>query len=133
MSLGSKAAGDLGNLYTAALPAWIAAGLEEALNKNVDLTEKRLLAMGYGSGDAAESIPLRVVQNWQEAAKRIGFAAALEHSADLTQAQYESLHDARHASDLPKIAGDRFRISSIGDKYDVSFQDLAVEYYDYVK
>jgi hydroxymethylglutaryl-CoA synthase len=133
MNLGSRGAADLGNLYTAALPAWIAAGLEEALAKNVDLTEKRLLALGYGSGDAAEAIPLRVVQNWTEAAKRIGFAAALEHSADLTQAQYESLHDARRADDLPKIPGDRFRIASIGEKYDVSFQDLGVEYYEYVK
>ena len=133
MSLGSRGAADLGNLYTAALPAWIAAGLEEALGKNIDLTEKRLLAMGYGSGDAAEAIPLRVVQNWQDAAKRIGFAGALEQAADLTQAQYESLHDARHAADLPKIPGDRFRVASIGEKYDVSFQDLGVEYYEYVK
>lgn len=133
MSLGSRGAADLGNLYTAALPAWIAAGLEEAVAKNIDLSEKRLLALGYGSGDAAESIPLRVVPNWTEAAKRIGFAGALEHSADLTQAQYESLHDTRLAADLPKIPGDRFRIASIGEKYDLSFQDLAVEYYEYVR
>jgi hydroxymethylglutaryl-CoA synthase len=133
MSLGSRGAADLGNLYTAALPAWIAAGLEEALTKDIDLAEKRLLALGYGSGDAAESIPLRVVPNWKDSAKRIGFGAALEHAADLTQAQYESLHDARHAIDLPKIAGDRFRIASVGEKYDLSFQDLAVEYYEYVR
>ena len=33
MSLGSEAVKDLGNLYSAALPAWIAAGLEEAATR----------------------------------------------------------------------------------------------------
>jgi hydroxymethylglutaryl-CoA synthase len=133
MSLGSVGAADLGNLYTAALPAWIAAGFEEALTRHVDLSEKRALAVGYGSGDAAESIPLRIKPTWTEAAKRIGFGAALERSIDLSQSQYESLHDRRTAEGLPGLPGGRFRITHVGDRYDPAFQDLGIEYYEYVR
>src|SRR5690606_19185008 len=37
MRLGSDWVKDLGNLYSAALPAWIAAGLEQALEEDVEL------------------------------------------------------------------------------------------------
>lgn len=132
MSLGSRGAAELGNLYTAALPAWMAAGFEEALTRNVDLSEKRLLALGYGSGDAAEALPVRMVPNWTEAAKNIGFAASLKGAHDITREQYESLHDTASAVDLPTMPGNRFRIASVGERYEPNFQDLGVEYYEYV-
>ena len=133
MSLGSRGAADLGNLYTAALPGWMAAGFEEALARQLDLANKRVLTIGYGSGDAAEAMPARVAPTWSEAARHIGFAAALERAVDLTQAQYESLHDTRRVEGLPGLPGDRFRITRVGDRYEPGFQDLGVEYYDYVR
>jgi hydroxymethylglutaryl-CoA synthase len=133
MSLGSRGAADLGNLYTAALPAWMAAGFEEALAKKVDLAERRLLAIGYGSGDAAEAMPVRVAPDWAEAAKRIGFTAALTPAFDLTKEQYEALHDTRAAAGLPALPGGRFRIGRVGDRYEPGFQDLGIEYYEYVR
>jgi hydroxymethylglutaryl-CoA synthase len=133
MSLGSRGAADLGNLYTAALPAWMAAGFEDALNKKLDLTERSMLAIGYGSGDAAEAVPVRMAPEWAEAAKRIGFAAALSPAFDLTQAQYESLHDTAKAENLPSLPGGRFRITRVGDRYEPAFQDLGIEYYEYVR
>jgi hydroxymethylglutaryl-CoA synthase len=133
MSLGSRGAADLGNLYTAALPAWMAAGFEEALTKKIDLAERRLLAVGYGSGDAAEAIPVRVAPDWAEAAKRIGFGSALGTAADITQAQYESLHDTGNAPGLPNLPGGRFRIHKVGQRYEPGFQDLGIEYYEYVR
>jgi hydroxymethylglutaryl-CoA synthase len=133
MSLGSRGAGELGNLYTAALPAWMAAGFEEALGRNLDLADKQVLAIGYGSGDAAEAMPTRVVAGWEDAARRIRFGTALERSIDLTQEQYESLHDTRRAAGLPNLPGDRFRIARVGDRYEAGFQDLGIEYYEYVR
>jgi hydroxymethylglutaryl-CoA synthase len=132
MSLGSRGAGELGNLYTAALPAWMAAGFEEGLARSLDLTGKRVLAIGYGSGDAAEAMPVRVSPTWTEAARRIRFGQALERSVDLSQEQYESLHDTRRAAGLPNLPGDRFRIARVGDRYEAGFQDLGIEYYEYV-
>jgi hydroxymethylglutaryl-CoA synthase len=65
MSLGSEAVKDLGNLYSAALPAWMAAGLEQAARDGVELLGAPLVAVGYGSGDAAESIPVGVrLDSW---------------------------------------------------------------------
>ena len=133
LSLGSRGAADLGNLYTAALPAWIASGLEEAVTLGMDLTNHRLLTIGYGSGDAAEAVPVRVVPGWADAARRIGFAGALEQHVDLTREQYESLHDSNRAEGLPDLPGDRFRITRLGDRYEPSFQDLAIEYYEYAR
>jgi hydroxymethylglutaryl-CoA synthase len=132
MSLGSRGAADLGNLYTAALPAWMASGFEEAVQKGLDLTERRILAVGYGSGDAAEALPVRVAPGWEDQARKIGFAKALEPAFDLTQAQYETLHDTRAAAGLPDLPGNRFRIGRVGDRYEAAFQDLGIEYFDYV-
>ncbi len=132
MALGSRGAAELGNLYTAALPAWMAAGFEEALRRKLELSEKTVLAIGYGSGDAAEAIPARVAPGWAEATRRIGFGVALENAIDLDRSQYEALHDSRTVSGIPELPGGRFRIARIGRTYDPSFQDLGIEYYEYV-
>jgi hydroxymethylglutaryl-CoA synthase len=123
---------ELGNLYTAALPAWIAAGFEQALEQNIDLTNAKLAAMGYGSGDAAEAVPLRVVPGWRDAASKIGFRKALEASTDLSQQQYEALHDGKHV-DLNCPPRDQFVIARTGSTYENAFQDLGVDYYDFAR
>ena len=132
MSLGSDAVKDVGNLYSAALPAWIAAGLEEAERRGLELEGAPMIAVGYGSGDAAEALPFHAVAGWQRAAARIGFAQALEGAIDLSQAQYEAIHDRRDAADIEYRPRDEFAIHRVGKKYDRGFQDLGVEYYEFV-
>jgi hydroxymethylglutaryl-CoA synthase len=117
MSLGSETVKDLGNLYSAALPA----GLEGL----------PLVAVGYGSGDAAEALPIVAAPGWEQAARRIEFASALGQAVDLTRAQYEALHDGVEV-DLSYTPTSEFRISRVGKSYETSFQDLGVEYYEYV-
>ena len=133
MSLGSDRAMELGNLYTAALPAWMAAGFEEALETGLELEGETLLAVGYGSGDAAEAIPLRAVPRWQDAACRIGFTEALKGAVDLTREQYEALHDGRAIPGLDEAPRRGFVISRVGETHEPAFQDLGVEYYEYVQ
>ncbi|HET7675464.1 MAG TPA: hydroxymethylglutaryl-CoA synthase [Gammaproteobacteria bacterium] len=131
MGLGHDSVMELGNLYTAALPAWLAAGLEEADADGIEL-DGPMLALGYGSGDAAESIPLRVVDGWQTAARKIGARDALAAASfDLDQAQYEALHDGREAIGLPPLHKG-FSITRVGRDYADDFQDLGIEYYDYI-
>ena len=131
MGLGGELVKDLGNLYSAALPAWMAAGLEEASSSDVELAGSPMVMVGYGSGDAAEAIPMTAVPGWQQAARKIGFASALQGARDLTRVQYEALHDgvAEKSDFEPK---NEFAILKVGDKYESSFQDLAVEYYGFV-
>ena len=131
MRLGSEWVKDLGNLYTAALPAWVAAGFEHALNDGLELEGQPMVAVGYGSGDAAEAMPITPVAGWQSAAARIGFLRGLAEPIDLTQEEYEAMHDGREAN-LTYEPRSEFRISHVGSQYEPAFQDLGVEYYEYV-
>jgi hydroxymethylglutaryl-CoA synthase len=132
MSLGSEAMMDIGNVYCAALPAWIAAGLEDAYERNVDLAGGQVLAIGYGSGDAAEAIPMTVPPGWRQAAAKIQFRAALEPPQDLPRVQYESLHDTGSARGLMEPENG-FVIQSIGSSANPNFCDEGVEYYRFVR
>jgi hydroxymethylglutaryl-CoA synthase len=130
IALGQAAVAELGNLYTGSLPAWIAAGLEEALRRGDDLAGHAFLCVGYGSGDAAEASILRVVPGWREAAGRIGLDRALAEAVDLTRGQYEALHDGLPC-DLPDLppAGGGFLIDRVGATDQPGFQDAGIEYY----
>ncbi|HKY40080.1 MAG TPA: hypothetical protein VJN18_29295 [Polyangiaceae bacterium] len=133
MGLGSEAVKDLGNLYSAALPAWVAAGLEEAASKGLALADAPLVAVGYGSGDAAEALPLYVKPGFEAAAARIGFTRALQGAITLTRQQYEALHDGTDVPSLTYTPKGEFAIARVGKQYGASFQDLGVEYYDFVQ
>jgi hydroxymethylglutaryl-CoA synthase len=132
MSLGAEPMKDIGNVYCAALPAWIAAGMEEAAEQKRELAGKNILAVGYGSGDAAEAFPMVVADRWRDAAGAIGFRAALEPSQKLTRAQYETLHDTGTAPGLQEPE-DGFVIESIGTSSNPGFSDEGIEYYRFVR
>jgi len=131
MRLGSDKMRELGNLYTAALPAWLAAGFEHALEEGVDLTGQTVLAVGYGSGDAAEAIPLQVSKHWKEAAAKIQFQRALDGAIELTREQYEQRHDGVDVK-IPYQPSGEFVIQRVGHRVTGDFQDIGVEYYAYV-
>ncbi|MET0342521.1 MAG: hydroxymethylglutaryl-CoA synthase, partial [Polyangiales bacterium] len=131
LRLGADKMRDLGNLYTAALPAWLAAGFEHAVEDGVDLAGKTILAVGYGSGDAAEAIPLKVVPGWREAAEKIGFSRALEGEVELSREQYEQRHDG-HLVELGYQPNGEFVVERVGHRVTGDFQDIGVEYYRYV-
>lgn len=132
LALGSDTMLDLGNLYTAALPAWIAAGFEQALDENCDLEGQELLTFGYGSGDAAEVIPFYVAEKWREATAKIGFAEAMDFAVDIDETQYAALHDGRRAHGLDYLPRDEFVIEKVGQSEQRQFQDVGIEYYRYV-
>jgi hydroxymethylglutaryl-CoA synthase len=132
MSLGAEVVPDLGNLYSAALPAWIAAAFEDAARRGLSLAGAPMVAVGYGSGDAAEAMPISLVDGWEQAAARIRVSEAMEERAiDLDRAQYEHLHDRRQTPGISYIPSGEFAIARVGTTYDRGFQDLGVEYYEY--
>ncbi len=129
-TLGSRGMQEVGNLYTASLPAWMAAGFEEAAASGLALEGGRILTLGYGSGGGAGAIPMRVVPGWQEAARRIGFQAALGAPVDLDEAGYQALHDgAPFGGDQPSDDS-VFYIARIGRREE-HFDDSGIEYYRY--
>ncbi|HEU0197367.1 MAG TPA: hypothetical protein VFQ88_09170 [Nevskiaceae bacterium] len=132
MQYGSVTMMELGNLYTAAAPAWVAAGLEDAAERAAALDGKELLLMGYGSGDAAEAIPARVASGWQKAARAIHFREALAGAVDLDAQQYAALHAGEALDELKDEVRTGFVIDHIGTANERRFQDFGVEYYRYV-
>jgi hydroxymethylglutaryl-CoA synthase len=128
--LGTSGMQEVGNLYTASLPAWMAAGLEEAAQKRLSLADTRILTLGYGSGDAAEAIPMVVMPGWEQAALQIRFADALANCIDLDHVAYMALHDGASVEPaLPHQPG-VFYIDRIGDRAG-HFDDSGIEYYRY--
>ena len=132
MALGSDTMLDLGNLYTAALPAWLAAGFEQALHEGSLQAGEEVLTLGYGSGDAAEVIPFFMADGWREAAAKINFAAAMSLSVDLNMDQYHALHDGKRIAGLDYIPSKEFVIDRVGHSNERHFTDLGIEYYRYV-
>ena len=132
LALGSEMMSDLGNLYTAALPAWLAAGFTQAHEDTLALGGQHWLALGYGSGDAAEALPMRVAEGWEAAAARINFRDALGSPVDLNVEQYAALHDGKPADLTPVPAVDEFVVDHIGQTDEPNFHDIGIEYYRYV-
>jgi hydroxymethylglutaryl-CoA synthase len=131
MGLGGELVKDLGNLYSAALPAWIAAGIESACKQGIELAGSSMVMVGYGSGDAAEAIPMTAVPGWREAASKIRLEQALSRFRDLSQDEYETLHDGTSEQGT-FVPANEFAILRVGETYEASFQDLGVEYYGFV-
>jgi hydroxymethylglutaryl-CoA synthase len=132
LATGSDTMLDLGNLYTAALPAWLAAGFEQALDEGSLAAGEEVLTLGYGSGDAAEVIPFYVAEGWREAAKAIRFADVMQHTCDLTAEQYAALHDGRAVAGIDYAPRNEFVIDRVGGIEERHFNDLGIEYYRYV-
>lgn len=132
LSLGAGRMQDLGNLYTAALPAWLAAGLEDALTQDVDAAGQTWLSVGYGSGDAAEAIPMRVVEGWQAAARKIGFDQALANAVNLDAPAYAVLHAGEDVARLARQPQAEFIIESVGARTDADYHDAGIAYHRYV-
>ena len=127
--LGIELMREIGNTYAAALPAWIAAGLEQAYTERLDIGGKPILALGYGSGDAAEALPMRLTENWQEAASRIGFGKAFRPAQDLDFEQYYSLHTTGTAASLEWPGDSEFLIESVGCQTANPVANDGVEFY----
>ncbi len=134
MRLGDAAMQACGNLYTASMPGWLAGGLEEAFIQDASLGGRSILAFGYGSGDAAEVIPMRVVDDWRGAARHIGFAAAMSGAIDLDQAGYQQLHDCLELDAAVAPRPTTFVIERIGAVEAAgSLDDRGIEYYHFVR
>jgi hydroxymethylglutaryl-CoA synthase len=132
LSLGSDAMLDLGNLYTAALPAWMAAGFEQALAEDSLQVGEEVLTLGYGSGDAAEVIPFFMAEGWREATRRMRFSEALDNVVDIDFEQYRALHDGRRVTGLSYEPNNEFVIADVGSSDERHFADLGIEYYKYI-
>lgn len=132
MALGSETMQNLGNLYTAALPAWLAAGLSQASGEKKELSGEEMLLVGYGSGDAAEVIPAKVASGWRLAAQKINLSAALAGKVNLNQEQYTELHQMGRSGGLECSVSGEFVVERTGQNTVGPIFDSGIDYYRYV-
>jgi hydroxymethylglutaryl-CoA synthase len=125
---GRPVARQLGNLYTASLPAWIAAAFADAHAEGQAWENRDITLVGYGSGDAAEVWSGRVVAGWREAASRIDLVRALAGGIDVSFDDYVALHD-RRAPARPMPTPAPFAAAGRGATYDRAWQDLGIAHY----
>ena len=135
MEHGADACREFGNLYTASLPAWLAAAFDARAGEAAAWADSELLAIGYGSGDAAEALRLRVCPDWQSAAARIDVAGALNpvEATNLTRAEYESLHDGATPEQWRGRGASDFVIESVGAGGQGGWEDTGIERYRYAR
>lgn len=129
LGAGESVMRELGNLYTAALPAWLAAGLASAADDRRELAGQQWLAIGYGSGDAAEMLALTMAPGWREAASRLSLGAALEGARKLDARQYRSLHESGGSIPQSASLSDAFLIEAVGERDDPEWADAGVARY----
>jgi hydroxymethylglutaryl-CoA synthase len=131
MRLGARDMEELGNLYTGSLFAWLAAGLCEAAS-DAESREglRRILLIGYGSGNAAEALVGEVVPGWTHRAAQLGVSSALRDPRDVTRDEYEMLR--RGELRASGRTGSYFVIDRIGDGRSGPFDDTGIEHYRYV-
>jgi hydroxymethylglutaryl-CoA synthase len=132
MALGTAWMEELGNLYTGALPAWLAAGLEEAATTGAAKAGQEILLVGYGSGDAAEAIPIRLVTGWQQQAVKIDMRSAMANAVNLTHEQYLTLRNGSPAGPPPYTPKAEFIVDRVGLQSEEGFQDAGIEYYRFI-
>ncbi len=73
-----------------------------------------------------------MVEGWQEAAAKIGFARALENAIDLTKEQYEKRHDGFERRESPMRPAASSWWSASGARTTGDVLDIGIEYYRYV-
>jgi hydroxymethylglutaryl-CoA synthase len=91
------------------------------------------LLVGYGSGDAADAIPMHVVDGWEHAAGKINFQSTLTPMIDLTHDQYLALRERSSVTGLSYAPSAEFVVDRIGSETTQVFQDAGIEYYRYVQ
>ena len=127
---------ELGNLYTGRVcPPGSARVSQEAAERSVGIwtDAKRFMLVGYGSGDAADAIPIRMVPGWQRAVEAIGLQSALLPLVDLSHDQYLALRDRSAVAGIDYAPRSEFVIDRVGAEATHAFQDAGIEYYRYVQ
>ena len=129
---GSLLTMEMGNIYSGSVFGWLAAGMEDAINKGIDWSNQEALLFGYGSGDAAEVIPLIFTNDWKEASIKSNFSDAFKDRYDLSQEQYLTLRSEKTTNGIDHQLRNQFVVKRIGTEERDDFQDAGIEYYEYL-
>ena len=132
IEFGSLLTMEMGNIYSGSVFGWLAAGMEDAISRGIDWSNKEALLFGYGSGDAAEVIPLIFTNDWKEASIKTNFSGAFEDQYDLSHQQYLTLRSEKTTNGIDYQLKNQFIVKRIGTEERDDFQDAGIEYYEFL-
>ena len=129
---GSLLTMEMGNIYSGSVFGWLAAGMEDAISRGIDWSNKEALLFGYGSGDAAEVIPLIFTNDWKETSIKTNFTNAFKDQYNLSHQQYLTLRTEKTTNGIDYQLRNQFIVKKIGTEERDDFQDAGIEYYEFL-
>ena len=132
IKLGNELTKEMGNIYSGSIFAWLAAGIEDSMKNGKDLNGKDGLLIGYGSGDAAEVIPISFTQDCCDKESNIKYSSAFSEPVNLNHKQYIKLRTNKILEGVESIKSKGFVVSKVGKEESTDFQDAGIEYYEYL-
>ena len=132
IKLGNELTKEMGNIYSGSIFAWLAAGIEDSMKNGKDLNGKDGLLVGYGSGDAAEVIPISFTQDCCDKESNIKYSSAFSEPVNLNHKQYIKLRTNKILEDVESRKSKGFVVSKVGKEESTDFQDAGIEYYEYL-
>ena len=132
LKFGKELTKELGNIYSGSIFAWLAAGIEYSKKNGKTLNGKDALLIGYGSGDAAEVIPISFTPNCCDNEKNIKYSAAFSDPVNLDHNQYIKLRTNKVLEGIESNKSKGFIVSKVGTEESTDFQDAGIEYYKYL-
>ena len=132
IKLGNELTKEMGNIYSGSIFAWLAAGIEDSMKNGKDLSGKDGLLIGYGSGDAAEVIPISFTQDCCDKESNIKYSSAFSEPVNLNHKQYIKLRTNKILEGVESRKSKGFVVSKVGKEESTDFQDAGIEYYEYL-
>ena len=132
IKLGNELTKEMGNIYSGSIFAWLAAGIEDSMKNGKDLNGKDGLLIGYGSGDAAEVIPISFTQDCCDKENNIKYSSAFSEPVNLNHKQYIKLRTNKILEGVESRKSKGFVVSKVGKEESTDFQDAGIEYYEYL-
>ena len=132
IKLGNELTKEMGNIYSGSIFAWLAAGIEDSMKNGKDLNGKDGLLIGYGSGDAAEVIPISFTQDCCDKESNIKYSSAFSEPVNLNHKQYIKLRTNKILEGVEIRKSKGFVVSKVGKEESTDFQDAGIEYYEYL-
>lgn len=93
ISYGEKASSEIGNMYTASIFMSFLSLISYAHNNNINLTDKKVGFIAYGSGSKSKVFEGVMQPKWQEKVANIKLFEYLENRKAIDIATYENIHN----------------------------------------
>ena len=97
---GERASSEIGNMYTASIFMSLLSSLECAIDKNKNITNKKIGFISYGSGSKAKIFEGIIQRNWAEKISSLNLFDGLNKRKKISIETYEKLHRRKVNSNI---------------------------------